>query len=217
MPSAAGENVPAASSDSTRESPAARSRSPVSRLPSSCPSTPTHSMPACFTPKSSFARSVKRTVSVSSSTDRPARPSDVIVGGASSRACSPTTSGLPAESPSVSCHSSVISRSRSTSTAAVAKLAPSGTTSSPSARATERSRLAVAATVTVLPFTTDTTPPRASFTMVSGRSRYSGSWTLASIPAISGRKVGARVTFCRASPTDSDSDASAAWGGSMKR
>ena len=96
-------------------------------------------------------------------------------------------------------------------------VAPAGFTRSPSIVAAASSRLAVAVTTAVLPFTTVSTPPRTSFVSGSRRPRYSGSRTLAAIAVISGRKVGASFTCWRASPTDSRNGASVTCGGSESR
>ena len=222
MPSGAGENVPTASSVSASGPPAANRRTPLVRSP--CPAMaagplplPIHSMPTRFTPKSSRATRPNRTVSVSRSTALPARPSTAIVGGSSSRAATLTTSGLPPESPRLSCHAIVTSRDLSTSSGSVEIVAPAGSTRSPSIVAAASSRFAVAVTTAVLPFTSGSTPPRTSFVSGSRRPRYSGSCTLAAIALISGRKVGASFTCWRASPTASRNGASVTCGGSESR
>ena len=166
MPQAAGENVPTASSVSTAGPPVASSRSPLfpSPLAATAPlPAPSHSMPTCFTPKSSAACRRNRTVSVSKSTAFSASPSTAIAGASSARTARLTRSGFSPESPSESCHWIVISRDSSMNSGGVVIVAPAGTMAMPSTFAAARSRFAVARTSAVLPFTTASTPPRASF------------------------------------------------------
>jgi hypothetical protein len=86
----------------------------------------------------------------------------VTAGGSSSRGATSTTSGLAPTRPWASCHSIVTFASSRAGTWPVRTVAPAGATVRPSTVADLSSRLAVAATATVLPLTGAITPPRTS-------------------------------------------------------
>ncbi len=139
----------------------------------------------------------------------------VTVGGSSYRGATSSTRGFAPSSPCRSRHSSETLDSSLAGIAPVRIVAPSGVTATPSTVAATRSRVAVAASVSVLPLTGDSAPPRTSCCSVSPRFRYSGSFTVATTVSISGRSIGTIFVRPRASPTASDMVVSSSWAGSV--
>ena len=86
MPSDFAENVAARSSASRSGAPAPSTRSPCAGWLPVADGTPAHSIPTCFNPKSSRARTWKLKVSESSSTFWRGSPSAARLGASSGRA-----------------------------------------------------------------------------------------------------------------------------------
>ena len=209
MPSASGQNVATASSDSTSPPPACSTRSPRSRLaasPADDSLRPSHSSPTRRSPQSSRAATLNLSVSVLRRMPRVCGTSSITtLGGSSSRAVITSSSGAAPARPSGSRQASASLDSPSTTCGGVRITAPSTATVPPSSVAAASSRLAVATTVTRLPFTGAHVPPRMSCRRVPGRSRYSGSVTSASKAMSSGRWTAATRTRWRTSPAESTS------------
>ena len=171
MPRALAEKVPRRSSASLSPPPAARIFSPFAGVLMVGSGAPSHSMPTRLTPKSSAARTLKVSVSMSSTTFCRGRSSTESVGASSALPLIATLNGALPSRPRVSRQRTSIGREASIGVGSPVSVGPTGTRGLPSTWPEARSRLAVAAKRAVLPLTSDTLPPRTSFRRGLGRSR----------------------------------------------